>query len=298
MANRHAGRLADVHKHLMLAALLDVGRPTLYAETHAGHAVYPEQAPAPGSVPSPDDPVAERVYGVARFLDAMDGAAVLRSSAYGAVLRDHVTTSATVPGSPAVAMAVLRERATYLLCDIDPDSTADIERWAVTTGLSERVATVTADGLHAVGRRVLAGAVDPATAFVHVDPYDPFAVGDGGVSAVALSRTMITEGVAVMHWFGFDDPDQRTWAVDALSGAAPVWCGILTVTDAAGRMHGGGDLGAATTPGVGSGVVCANVPADATARCDVLSRALADAYEGVALPSGTPGALLFEALVT
>jgi hypothetical protein len=292
MANRHAGRLADVHKHLLLAALLEARRPTLYAETHAGNAVYPEQASAPSGVPH--DPVAERVYGIARFLDAMDEREVLGSSAYGVVLRDHVTGSATVPGSPAVAMAVLRGHATYLLCDIDPDSTADIERWAVTLGLGDRVATVTADGMRAVGRRVLGDACDPATAFVHIDPYDPFAIGEAGMSAVDLTRTLIAEGVAVMHWSGFDTPDDRLTVVDALAGTVPLWCGVLTVTDTAGRTRADGDLGAATTPGVGSCVVCANVPPDGTARCAALSRALADAYAGVPLPSGAPGGLSFE----
>ena len=97
-----------------------------------------------------------------------------------------------------------------------------------------------------------------------------------------------------MYWFGFDAPHERMWAVDALAGAAPLWCGMLTVTDDAGGTRDDGDLGAATTPGVGSGVVCANVPAEAIARCALLSRALADAYAGVPLPSGTPGGLSFE----
>jgi hypothetical protein len=81
------------------------------------------------------------------------------------------------------------------LCDVDPDSTADIERWAVTNGLAHRVATVTADGMRAVARRVLGGAAAPATAFVHIDPYDPRVVNAGGMSAVTLARRLIVEGV-------------------------------------------------------------------------------------------------------
>jgi hypothetical protein len=293
MANRHAGRLTDVFKHLALAALLSVERPALYAETHAGSAVYPERAPAPGTVLAPRDPVAERVHGIARFLDAMERDPRLRDSSYGAILREHVTGSATIPGSPAVAMAILRDAATYLLCDVDPDSTADIERWAVTTGLSDKVATVTADGMRAVGRRVLAGSADAASTFVHVDPYDPFAVGADGVSAVEFTRSLIAEGVGVMHWFGFDTPADHGWAAEELGGDVPLWCGIAMVTDADGGTRDDGDLGAATTPGTGCGVVCANVTDDATGRCELLGQALADGYAGVPLPSGEAGGLAF-----
>jgi len=294
MANRHAGRLADIFKHLVLAALLDVQRPTLYAETHAGRAVYPEQAPSPGSLPAPRDPVTERVHGVARFLDAMDRDPRLGDSSYGKILREHIAGSANIPGSPAVAMGVLRDHATYLLCDVDPDSTADVERWAVTVGLGDRVATVTADGMRAVGRRVLGGSADPRSTFVHIDPYDPWAPGEDGVSAVALARSLIADGVAVMYWYGFDAPARRGWATGELAGDAPLWCGVAMVTDAVGGTRDDGDLGAATTPGTGCGVVCANVTGDATARCEVLGRALADGYAGVPLPSGEPGGLAFE----
>lgn len=298
MANRHAGRLADIFKHLALAALLDVQRPALYAETHAGNAVYPEQAPAPGTVPAPRDPMTERVHGVARFLDAMDRDPRLGDSAYGRILREHIAGSATIPGSPAVAMGVLRDHATYLLCDVDPRSTADIEQWAVTVGLGDRVATVTADGMRAVARRVLGGSADPSSTFVHVDPYDPLAPGDGGVSALALTRSLISDGVAVMYWYGFDTPAHTAWAADELAGDVPLWCGVAMVTDADGATRDDGDLGAATTPGTGSGVVCANVTGDATSRCEVLGRALADGYAGVPLPSGEPGGLAFEVVRT
>jgi 23S rRNA A2030 N6-methylase RlmJ len=294
MANRHVGRLADIFKHLVLADLLDVQRPTLYAETHAGNAVYPEQAPSPGTVPAPRDPVTERVHGVARFLDAMGRDPRLGDSAYGGILREHAAGSATIPGSPAVAMGVLRDHATYLLCDVDSDSTADVERWAVTVGLGDRVATVTADGMRAVGRRVLGGSADPRSTFVHVDPYDPWAAGAGGVSALGLTRALIAEGVAVMYWYGFDTPARSRWAAAELAGDVGLWCGVAMVTDGAGDTRDDGDLGAATTPGTGSGVVCANVTGDATARCEVLGRALAEGYAGVPLPSGEPGGLMFE----
>lgn len=293
MANRHAGRLADIWKHLVLAALLTDGSPRLYAETHAGNAVHPERAPAAGGTAGPRDVAGERVYGVSRFLDAAAGDPRLGESAYATILRRHITGSATIPGSPAVAMAVLGSHATHLLCDVDPGSTADIERWAITQGLSDQVATVTSDGMRAVGRRVLDGSADPATTFVHIDPYDPWAVGPDGMSALELCRVLIAEGVAVQYWYGFDAPAERTWAPDALTGGAPLWCGVVTTTTVDGEVRDDGDLGAATTPGTGCGVVVANVGNGAHARCEALGHALADAYHGVPLPSGKPGAVAF-----
>ena len=293
MANIHAGRLADVFKQLALATLLTVEQPTLYAETHAGNAVYPNQAPPPGAIPAPRDPVTERAYGVGRFVEAMDRDPRLGASSYAGILREHIAGSATIPGSPAVAMAVLRDRADYLLCDVDPGSTADLERWAVTVGLGRRVATVTADGLRAVGRRVLGGSADPASTFVHVDPYDPWATGEDGTSSMELTRALIAEGISVMLWYGFDVPADHAWATDQLAGDIPLWCGVAMVTDADGATRDDGDLGAATTPGTGCGVLCANTSSDATEHCEQLGHALADSYAGVPLPSGEPGGLAF-----
>ena len=294
MANRHAGRLADIWKHLVLAEVLGATRPRLYAETHAGHATYPLDVPATPAArrdSRPADPVAERIYGAARFQDVMDADAALAASRYGRVLRDLASASGLLPGSPAVAMAELGAHATYLLCDLDPDSTANITHWAIVTGLADRVATVTADGMQAVARRVLGGAADAGSTFVHVDPCDPWAIGVGGLSALDLARALIIQGVAVMYWYGYDRPAQRTWALAELSGHRPLWCVDLMVTAADGGVRADGRLGRATTPGTGSGIVCAHVGEPALERCRLLGRALADAYRGVPLPSGAPGAV-------
>lgn len=293
MANRHAGGLADVFKHLVLAEVLGTTRPRLYAETHAGNATYPLEVPVtPVSRRArPADPAAERIYGAARFQDAMDTVPALASSRYGVMLRDLAAASGLLPGSPTVAMTELGAHASYLLCDLDPGSTANIAARALVTGLTDRVATVTADGMLAVARRVLRGAADPASTFVHVDPYDPWAIGVGGLSAIDLARALIIEGVAVMYWYGYDRPAQRMWALTELGGHAPLWCVDLMVTTADGGVRADGRLGRATTPGTGSGVVCAHVGEPALERCRLLGQALADAYRGVPLPSGAPGAV-------
>lgn len=73
---------------------------------------------------------------------------------------------------------------------------------------------------------------------------------------------------------------------------APLWCGDVMVTDTGG---GGspGDLGRATTPGTGFGVVLANLPPDVLTACTTVGGALAGAYTDVALPGGPRGSLVF-----
>jgi hypothetical protein len=55
----------------------------------------------------------------------------------------------------------------------------------------------------------------------------------------------------------------------------------------------GGDLGVATTPGTGSGIVCANLAGEVLDACTRLGRALARAYRGSTLPNGQPGGVAF-----
>lgn len=58
----------------------------------------------------------------------------------------------------------------------------------------------------------------------------------------------------------------------------------------------GGDLGVATTPGTGCGLVLGNVRTEAAAACDRLGLAVARAYRGATLPSGQPGGVRFTAV--
>jgi len=74
-----------------------------------------------------------------------------------------------------------------------------------------------------------------------------------------------------------------------------VWYGDVLVADARGDGHAG-DLGRATTPGTGFGMVLANVSADTVAACAQFGRALADAYTPAPLPDGTPGSVVFTSL--
>jgi 23S rRNA A2030 N6-methylase RlmJ len=287
VANRHFGKLGDVWKHLPLCEVLAHERPSLYAETHAGSAAYELT----------DD--AERRYGVYRIR-----AAALSGSRYAAHLawaldgtldarEPAEERSGVIPGSPLLAMLELGASSRYLLCDKDPDSTKDLTRWASRLDLHGRVEAVTGDGMAAVAEKVLDDRAVAASTVVHVDPYDPDAREPGSLSALELTARLITAGVRVVYWYGFDAPAERAWALDALhqaSGAA-LWCGDMGVTAADGTARDDGDLGRATTPGTGCGVVLANVGGATLDRCAALGSALARAYDGAPLPDGRPGRL-------
>lgn len=295
MANRHFGKIADVWKH---AALMEaVGRvaPGRYAETHAGSAAYPMVRDA------------ERAFGILRFLEVAPRHPVLAASRYLAVVAPYVGpgpagngrgATEAYPGSALQAMTVLGNDCSYLFCDLDPDSAAGLRDQAAGLGL-DHWQVAEADGMLTV-RSWLDGAgpespgVAQGTAIVHIDPFDPHARIPGGLSAVEFAGHLATRGTGLVYWYGCDEPGERAWAYRELCGLTPVplWCGNIMVTDTGG---GGspGDLGLATTPGTGFGVVLANLPPDVFTACTAVGRALADAYTDVALPGGTRGSLLF-----
>ena len=70
----------------------------------------------------------------------------------------------------------------------------------------------------------------------------------------------------------------------------PLWCGDVMLAGTSGTA---GDLGRATTPGTGFGVILANVQAGSVSACTAVGNALANAYAGALLPDGTRGDLIF-----
>lgn len=110
-------------------------------------------------------------------------------------------------------------------------------------------------------------------------------VGQSGFSAPAAHD----------NWYGYNRADPRQWIFDLLRSNAPTigwWCGDFMVSGPNADMHNG-DLGAATSPGTGFGLVCANVSSEALQRCCDLGRALSNAYQGRVLPDGSEGSLDF-----
>jgi hypothetical protein len=143
MANRHFAKLADVWKHLSLVEVLSIERPSRYWESHAGSATY-EMV---------DDP--ERRYGVRTFVEVASDIPALARSRYRAHLSSMTHSAGKLsayPGSPMLAALELGSESSYLVCDLDPSSAANLRAAAVQLGLASRVQVIDTDGLSALHR--------------------------------------------------------------------------------------------------------------------------------------------------
>lgn len=181
-------------------------------------------------------------------------------------------------------MTILGNDAEYLLCDLDPASTADLRIWA------DRCSVAHCDVLEADGMSATAAWIRDAhgPVLTHIDPFDPDARLSGGPSAVEFAIQVAEQGHALVYWYGYDNPEQSAWAIDRIGQETrtPLWCGDIIVLDHDGAERADGDLGKATTPGTGNGVVLANVSPAARTACATLGRELAAAYAGAELPTG------------
>jgi len=200
------------------------------------------------------------------------------------------------PGSGLQAMELLGDSAAYLLCDVDPASAKSLSDWASRLGVGGcRVAQQ--DGMTSVRDWLRSGS---GVAAVHIDPFDPFAHENGGPSAVELASDIARGDHALIYWYGYSRPDERAWAFSEIGAGegSLLWCGDFMVTTLDGSSRSDGDLGKATTPGTGSGVVLANIPPGLLRSCEEIGRALAHHYESVTLPTGEAGRLDFSIHVT
>ncbi len=285
MTNRHFGRISEVWKHIVLAEVLRAEQPRVVLDTHAGDALYPLV----------EDP--ERQFGVLGFNQVLDQESELQHSAYATVLYSLRTKASLVgiPGGPLVAMAVLGDRAEYLFCDLDQRSAKNVREVATHRGLhSARV--LAADGMESVHHELARH--DPTTVVVFIDPFDHHVVGSVGLSALDVAVQAAHAGAVLVYWYGYNRVDQRAWILHQLveRDAAPtLWCGDLMVI-AEGEDMSTGDLGVASSPGTGSGLVCANISPATAERCTALGIALAATYRNRHLPSGSAGALDFLAI--
>ncbi|UCD29847.1 MAG: 23S rRNA (adenine(2030)-N(6))-methyltransferase RlmJ, partial [Planctomycetota bacterium] len=152
--NYHFGELGDVWKHLPLAEILRVNPPLHYWETHAGSAHYLLTA-------SP-----ARLHGVFRFLRCAPDEPELQDCAY---LQALYAMPEIYPGSPILAIRALGQKASYIFCDIDPESVASLR--TATADLDAQV--LEADGVSAITREVQIARADPADVLVHIDPFEP-----------------------------------------------------------------------------------------------------------------------------
>jgi 23S rRNA A2030 N6-methylase RlmJ len=278
MANRHFGKISDVWKHAALAEVLKREPPARYAETHAGSGAYAMVHDS------------EREFGILRFLEVAPRFAALARSQYRAVTASYVQGGrGRYPGSALQAMTTLGDASSYLLCDLDPESVTDLRHWSRELGLHNCEVAET-DGMAAVAAWLDDEA--PGPGLVRIDPFDPDAKVPGGYSALELAARVADSGTGLVYWYGYHEAGDQAWALSKLATltSVPLWCGDLLVT---GASSAPGNLGRATTPGTGFGVILASLQADTVDACAALGRALSDAYAGAIFPDGHPGSLAF-----
>ncbi|WP_299729844.1 23S rRNA (adenine(2030)-N(6))-methyltransferase RlmJ [uncultured Tateyamaria sp.] len=117
----HAGNLADVHKHSLLAWMLDYltrkDKPLSYIETHAGRALYDLSA---------DEAVktGEAKQGIARVKDWFEA-----SHPYMRCLAQTTEThgQSAYPGSPFIAVQTLRDTDRITLAELHPGEHLNLE---------------------------------------------------------------------------------------------------------------------------------------------------------------------------
>ncbi|SIO03938.1 23S rRNA (adenine(2030)-N(6))-methyltransferase RlmJ [Vannielia litorea] len=118
----HAGNLADVHKHALLAAALDYltrkDKPLSYIETHAGRGLYDL-----GSAEARK--TGEAAQGIA-LAEPWFGAEHPYARALGAVRAAHGPDA--YPGSPLIAQALLRETDSLHLAELHPQEAAALRQ--------------------------------------------------------------------------------------------------------------------------------------------------------------------------
>jgi len=259
--NNHFAELGDVWKHLPLAEILRITPPRDYWETHAGSASY-------ALTESPS-----RLHGALRFLSCAPRDPDLRGCAYLQALR---SSPGVYPGSPALAMQTLGNTASYLFCDLDPESAATLR--AATAGFEARV--IETDGVSAIYRAAQLARVDPKDVLVHIDPFDPYErVTDQNKTPVELAAWLARAGYRLFYWYGYDcveRPGINVWCGDTLMPACLVYPG--------------------TTGAWGCGVVLANVTRSEAYACERLGRALERISETDAVENNDPSQLTFRVI--
>jgi len=291
MANPYFGDFGDVLKHLMLTELLSIERPRAYWETHAGSARY--------ALTRSD----ARNYGVYHFLEHAGRWPVLRASRYHTLLDrlPHVDGSPGVyPGSALLAMLELgTEVQTYLLCDRDPASVADLEAAARDCGVAAQARCLATDGVATIlGEATDSTAPPLEQVLVHIDPFDPFEQsGPSGLSPFELACWLSERGCKVIYWYAYDQTAPgaggsgwawRAFAKRVQDADHSAWCGDIGLSALA-----MGGVAADVECGGGCGLVCANFARVAYERVSLLGEALAELYAGSVFSTGQRGALTF-----
>ncbi len=303
MANRHYGEVGDLWKHLPLAQLLRLHNPRLYAESHAGSALYPIR------------PTWQRDFGVLRFLSRSADHPAFRNSHYRAALTSlpaGPNNPLLYPGSPWLALSALAASdCRFTFCDTDPNSLATIRTAAAGLGIAaDRLSLEAADG-NAVLMALLTAMPkrDRRRALIMLDPYDTLDAAPGSPSSAEVFALAARLGCPALLWYGYsrltrdDRPvNEKKYAIRdellAAYAAALADAGVkpdiarCTAADIHLDIINDDDP---PNPGVlGCGLLIANLEDDARRALHSLGSALPDLYTDARLPGGRPGSTRFE----
>ncbi len=153
----HAGNMADLHKHTLLAAMLGYmttkDKPLSYIETHAGRGLYDLTTPEALKT-------GEAAAGVLRLADRLDAGHPYRRVLAG--VRDRYGAGA-YPGSPLIAAGMVRPGDRITLAELHPREFAALNATMAPYGASCRQE----DGLHLA---LAATPPDPRRGLMLIDP--------------------------------------------------------------------------------------------------------------------------------
>lgn len=283
MPYRHYGNIGDIWKHLPLCAILEIERPRTYIETNSAYATYTLE----------DTP--RQQYGVIHTYRHAAASEAVANSRYLAILRelnDDATTPRTYPGSPALAMAVLKNTpALYTFCDIEAEALKSVAAHAASEGLAARVTTILGDSISGTYRML-----DTLTPndFLHIDPYLIFEPNAEGLTSFDVFLNATRRGVKCMLWYGYFTSEEQ----EALTTRIRETVASDGSIDSA-QLHGVDvwlDLiqpdSVVANPGiVGCGVLTSNLSAASHEAISELAKGLANIYENSTLFGIHPGKL-------
>ena len=213
----HAGNVADVMKHAVLARLLDRLRaksaPFLVLDSHAGRGRYDLESDAAHRT-------GEAAQGIARLWPCRGDFPEL-ALWLDAVRADEAGRPRDYPGSPAIAAAALREGDRLVLVEAAEAAAGDLRRLF---GRDRRVAIHRRDGWEALGALLPPRPPAPRRGLVLVDPAFE-APGEHLRLAEALVRAARRWPAATLvGWYPVTGGDGAEALVQALetAGVAPI----------------------------------------------------------------------------
>lgn len=251
MANRHAGNIGDVWKHLALAGLLEREKPRTYWESHAGSFQYLV------------DPELHRVADAQEYVQRSAALHLLVGARYTTILREGLRGGnlKMIPGSPKIALRILGRRANYLFVDIDQGSLNSIAGAALGLRMTpQQCEIVQDDGVDAVlyhqpGLRTMC----------FLDPYNPLDDDIGSGTSIDAFNSLRVKGVIPVLWYPIlkEGCSIRRAVHEELQ--PPFWWGEIHV-----------DPSLASSSGLyGCGMAVSNVGSTTLAYLETLGQALA-----------------------